>query len=118
MDGRGTRRTIAWNAANCHANVAIELSNQTERGTRFLLSGEATCIDCLEVIAHELPNMEGVDPGWKMSPELEGEQLPGAWPIYALRQMAKCRLQPHGQVASRSICWCCGTSGEERIDVL
>jgi cytochrome c-type protein NapC len=42
--------------------------------TRYLLSGEATCIDCHKGIAHELPNMEGVDPGWKVPPELEGEE--------------------------------------------
>ena len=44
--------------------------------TRYLLSGKATCIDCHKGIAHELPNMEGIDPGWKVPPELQGEALP------------------------------------------
>jgi cytochrome c-type protein NapC len=77
---------------NCHSSVAMDLSKQTERAaqihTRFLLSGQATCIDCHKGIAHELPNMEGVEPGWKMPPELQGEQLPGASLIDALRQLA------------------------------
>src|SRR5688500_13996857 len=54
---------------NCHSSVAMDLSKQTERAaqihTRFLLSGQATCIDCHKGIAHELPNMEGIEPGWK-----------------------------------------------------
>ncbi|MNC99978.1 Cytochrome c-type protein NapC [compost metagenome] len=32
-----------------------------------------TCIDCHKGIAHQLPNMEGVDPGWRVPPELEGD---------------------------------------------
>jgi cytochrome c-type protein NapC len=65
---------------NCHSEVAMDLSKQTERAaeihTRFLLTGEATCIDCHKGIAHELPNMEGVDPGWRVPPELRGDRLP------------------------------------------
>ena len=65
---------------NCHSSVAMDLSKQTQRAadihTRYLLSGSATCIDCHKGIAHELPNMQGVDPGWKMPPELEGEKRP------------------------------------------
>jgi cytochrome c-type protein NapC len=60
----------------------MDLSRQAPRAaeihTRYLLSGEATCIDCHKGIAHELPNMEGVDPGWKAPPELQGEELPQA----------------------------------------
>jgi cytochrome c-type protein NapC len=67
---------------NCHSSVAMDLSKQTERAaeihTRYLLSGEATCIDCHKGIAHELPNMEGVDPGWKVPPEWQGDRLPQA----------------------------------------
>jgi cytochrome c-type protein NapC len=67
---------------NCHSSVAMDLSKQTERATaihtRYLLSAEATCIDCHKGIAHELPNMEGVDPGWKVPPEWQGEKLPQA----------------------------------------
>jgi cytochrome c-type protein NapC len=42
---------------------------------RYLLTG-GTCIDCNKGLAHQLPDMAGVDPGWKMPPELEGEQTP------------------------------------------
>lgn len=67
---------------NCHSEVAMDLSQQAPRAaeihTRFLLSGEATCIDCHKGIAHQLPDMSGVEPGWKMPPELEGEVLPAA----------------------------------------
>lgn len=67
---------------NCHSEAAMDLSKQTERAarihTRFLMSGEATCIDCHKGIAHQLPNMEGVDPGWKVPPELQGRELPQA----------------------------------------
>ena len=63
---------------NCHSSVAMDLTKQTARAaeihTRYLLSGKATCIDCHKGIAHELPNMEGVDPGWKAPPELQGEK--------------------------------------------
>jgi|GEM_PF-2373968 len=67
---------------NCHSSVAMDLSRQAPRAagiqTRYLLPGEATCIDCHKGIAHELPKMEGVDPGWKVPPELQGEELPQA----------------------------------------
>lgn len=67
---------------NCHSSVAMDLSRQTPRAaeihTRYLLPGEATCIDCHKGIAHELPNMEGVDPGWLVPPEMQGEALPQA----------------------------------------
>ncbi|HWK65848.1 MAG TPA: cytochrome c3 family protein [Rhizobiaceae bacterium] len=76
---------------NCHSAVAMDLSKQTERAatihTRYLLSGQATCIDCHKGIAHELPNMEGVDPGWKVPPELEGDQLPQSSAIETLQGM-------------------------------
>lgn len=77
---------------NCHSSVAMDLSKQAERAAaihaRFLLPGKATCIDCHKGIAHELPNMEGVDPGWKMPPELEGEQLPQSSVFDALQRFA------------------------------
>ena len=81
---------------NCHSSVAMDLSRQTQRAatihTRYLLSGEATCIDCHKGIAHELPNMEGVDPGWKVPPELEGETLPQASVFDRLERLAR---SPH-----------------------
>ena len=65
---------------NCHSEVAMDLSRQNPRAaeihTRFLLNGDATCIDCHKGIAHQLPDMTGVDPGWKVAPELEGDVLP------------------------------------------
>ena len=65
---------------NCHSSAAMDFTKQTVRAadihSKFLLTGKATCIDCHKGIAHELPNMEGVDPGWKMPRELEGEPLP------------------------------------------
>ncbi|HUG60326.1 MAG TPA: NapC/NirT family cytochrome c [Methylomirabilota bacterium] len=67
---------------NCHSRVAMDLTKQTERAaeihTRFLMTGNATCIDCHKGIAHELPNMEGVEPGWRVPPHLQGEELPQA----------------------------------------
>ena len=67
---------------NCHSAVAMDFTKQTQRAadihSKYLLTGKATCIDCHKGIAHELPNMKGVDPGWKMPRELEGEELPAA----------------------------------------
>jgi cytochrome c-type protein NapC len=60
----------------------MDLSKQATRAadihTRYLLSGEATCIDCHKGIAHELPSMEGVDPGWLVPPEWQGTEPPAA----------------------------------------
>lgn len=67
---------------NCHSSVAMDLTKQTGRAAeihqRFLLAGAATCIDCHKGIAHQLPDMEGVEPGWKVPPELQGKELPQA----------------------------------------
>jgi cytochrome c-type protein NapC len=77
---------------NCHSSVAMDLSRQTPRAaeihTRYLLSGESTCIDCHKGIAHELPNMEGIDPGWLVPPELRGRELPQASVIDELERRA------------------------------
>ena len=66
---------------NCHSAVAMDLSRQAPRAadihTQYLLSGQATCIDCHKGIAHELPDMTGVDPGWIAPEELQGERQPG-----------------------------------------
>lgn len=76
---------------NCHSSAAMDLSKQTQRAaeihTRYLLPGKATCIDCHKGIAHELPNMQGVEPGWKLPPELEGETLPSASAIDELKRV-------------------------------
>ena len=62
---------------NCHSSVAMDLSKQSLRAveihSRFLVTGQATCIDCHKGIAHELPDMRGVEPGWKVPPNLQGE---------------------------------------------
>lgn len=62
---------------NCHSSMAMDLSKQTARAaeihTRYLLTSKATCIDCHKGIAHELPDMRGVDPGWKVPAELIGK---------------------------------------------
>src|SRR5690348_13811382 len=63
---------------NCHSAAAMNLSKQTPRAadihTRFLISGQRTCIDCHKGIAHELPDMRGIAPGWQETPELRGKE--------------------------------------------
>jgi cytochrome c-type protein NapC len=59
---------------NCHSSIAMDFAKQTPRAaeihTRYLVSGERTCIDCHKGIAHELPDMTGIEPGWSAPPEL------------------------------------------------
>ncbi|MFP1633471.1 cytochrome c3 family protein [Zhengella sp. ZM62] len=66
---------------NCHSEAAMDLSRQAPRAaeihTEYLLSGQATCIDCHKGIAHELPDMTGVEPGWIAPEQLQGDRLPG-----------------------------------------
>ena len=66
---------------NCHSETAMDLSRQSPRAaeihTEYLLSGERTCIDCHKGIAHELPDMTGVEPGWTVPEALQGEKQPG-----------------------------------------
>jgi cytochrome c-type protein NapC len=58
---------------NCHSAVAMDFSRQTNRAaaihTKFLVSGQRTCIDCHKGIAHQLPDMTGIEPGWLAPPE-------------------------------------------------
>ncbi|ABA81593.1 cytochrome c-type protein NapC [Rhodobacter sphaeroides] len=54
---------------NCHSEVAMDFTRQTDRAaqihTQYLIQTEGyTCIDCHKGIAHELPDMRGIDPGW------------------------------------------------------
>ncbi|MBN9468748.1 MAG: cytochrome c3 family protein [Bosea sp.] len=62
---------------NCHSSVAMDFTKQTRRAadihSRFLTTGEKTCIDCHKGIAHLLPDMTGIEPGWKDKPELQGK---------------------------------------------
>jgi cytochrome c-type protein NapC len=59
---------------NCHSDEAMDLTRQNPRAQdvhqRFLFTGERTCIDCHKGIAHDLPNMQGIDPGWTLPPEV------------------------------------------------
>jgi cytochrome c-type protein NapC len=52
---------------NCHSEDYMDFSVQSARAAEahqsFLVTGEKTCIDCHKGIAHELPNMAGVE-GW------------------------------------------------------
>jgi cytochrome c-type protein NapC len=61
---------------NCHSAPAMDFTRQSPRAQRihaeFLVTGERTCIDCHKGIAHELPDMTGIEPGWKVPEELQG----------------------------------------------
>ena len=63
---------------NCHSAVAMDFTKQTQRAanihSKFLITKERTCIDCHKGIAHELPDMTGVEPGWRAPPELRDRQ--------------------------------------------
>jgi cytochrome c-type protein NapC len=63
---------------NCHSSVAMDFTRQTRRAAeihaKFLVKGERTCIDCHKGIAHELPDMTGIEPGWRAPPELRDRQ--------------------------------------------
>jgi cytochrome c-type protein NapC len=63
---------------NCHSSVAMDFTKQTRRAaeihSRYLITRERTCIDCHKGIAHELPDMTGVEPGWRAPPETQGER--------------------------------------------
>jgi cytochrome c-type protein NapC len=61
---------------NCHSAPAMDFTRQSPRAERihaeFLMSGQRTCIDCHKGIAHELPDMTGIEPGWQVPQELQG----------------------------------------------
>ena len=63
---------------NCHSSIAMDFTKQTRRAAdihaRFLVTRERTCIDCHKGIAHELPDMTGIEPGWSAPPDLQGRQ--------------------------------------------
>jgi cytochrome c-type protein NapC len=52
---------------NCHnfdyMDFSVQSSRASEQHSTSLASGEKTCIDCHKGIAHELPDMQGVE-GW------------------------------------------------------
>ena len=53
---------------NCHSSESMDLTRQSPRAAEahetYLLTGERTCIDCHKGIAHQLPDMSGVE-GWQ-----------------------------------------------------
>jgi cytochrome c-type protein NapC len=63
---------------NCHSSIAMDFTKQTRRAadihSRFLVSRERTCIDCHKGIAHELPDMTGIEPGWRVPPDQSDRQ--------------------------------------------
>ena len=63
---------------NCHSSAAMDFTKQTRRAAeihgKFLVPGDKTCIDCHKGIAHELPDMTGIEPGWRAPPELNERQ--------------------------------------------
>ena len=62
---------------NCHSELAMDLSRQRSRAaeihSEYLIHGQRTCIDCHKGIAHQLPDMTDVEPGWKAPDELQGQ---------------------------------------------
>ena len=52
---------------NCHKFEYMDFTEQNKRAayqhSTALATGEKTCIDCHKGIAHQLPDMKGVD-GW------------------------------------------------------
>lgn len=53
---------------NCHnyeyMDITLQSSRASDQHQRYLASGDKTCIDCHKGIAHQLPDMAGVE-GWK-----------------------------------------------------
>ena len=53
---------------NCHSAESMDITRQNPRAAKmhetYLFTGERTCIDCHKGIAHRLPDMKGVQPGW------------------------------------------------------
>jgi cytochrome c-type protein NapC len=66
---------------NCHSTESMDITKQGARAARihqqYLFTGERTCIDCHKGIAHQLPNMDGVPPGW--SDAASGKGTLGHW---------------------------------------
>jgi hypothetical protein len=60
---------------NCHSTPAMDFTRQSPRAERihskFPMTGERPCIDCYNGIAHELPDMTGITPGWTVPDELQ-----------------------------------------------
>ena len=62
---------------NCHSFSAMDIEKQKARASKMHKIGvedKQTCIDCHKGIAHELPDMTGIEPGWREPPELRGKE--------------------------------------------
>jgi cytochrome c-type protein NapC len=72
---------------NCHSTESMDITKQGARAARihqrYLFTGERTCIDCHKGIAHQLPNMDGVPPGWSEADS--GKGTVGHWLAEARR---------------------------------
>ena len=77
LDKRLELATHEWNrlksnnsleCRNCHSAESMDITRQNPRAAKmhetYLFTGERTCIDCHKGIAHSLPDMKGVQPGW------------------------------------------------------
>ena len=77
LDKRLELATHEWNrlkannsleCRNCHSAESMDITRQNPRAAKmhetYLFTGERTCIDCHKGIAHRLPDMKGVQPGW------------------------------------------------------
>ncbi|BAI70904.1 cytochrome C-type protein [Azospirillum sp. B510] len=56
---------------NCHSADSMDITKQNPRAAKmhetYLFTGERSCIDCHKGIAHHLPDMQGIEPGWTAS---------------------------------------------------
>jgi cytochrome c-type protein NapC len=57
---------------NCHSAVATDFIKKARRAAdihgKFLVTDDKTCIDCHKGIAHELPDMTGIEPAGEPHP--------------------------------------------------
>jgi len=74
LEWRRLKANDSLECRNCHSEDAMDLVVQEPRAQRiherFLFTGEKTCIDCHKGIAHDLPDMRGIEPGWQVEEEL------------------------------------------------
>ena len=64
---------------NCHTAESMDITKQGARAARihqqYLFTGQRTCIDCHKGIAHRLPDMNGVPPGWSEASDDTSEPI-------------------------------------------
>jgi len=65
---------------NCHSSESMDITKQGARAARihqqYLFTGQRTCIDCHKGIAHQLPDMTGVPPGWSEASDTTAPRTP------------------------------------------